>query len=214
MPQLQITEIFYSLQGEGASTGFCTAFIRLTGCPLRCGYCDTRYAFTGGEAMALEEILQQVAQYQVKYVTVTGGEPMAQPEVLPLLSQLCDQGYEVSLETSGALDLSAVDDRVIKVMDLKTPASGEVSANHYPNLEWLKTQDQLKFVICNEGDYEWSKEKIAEYGLADRCQLLFSACQGHHLTPTQLADWVLRDKLPVRFQLQLHRILWDDERGK
>ncbi len=213
MPPLQITEIFHSLQGEGRSTGFRTAFIRLTGCPLRCDYCDTRYAFTGGEAMTLEDILQQVAQYQVKHITVTGGEPMAQPEVLPLLSQLCDHGYEVSLETSGALDLSSVDDRVIKVMDLKTPASGEVSANHYPNLELLKTPDQLKFVICNEADYKWSKERIVEYDLADRCELLFSACYGH-LTPTQLADWILRDKLPVRFQLQLHRILWDDERRK
>jgi 7-carboxy-7-deazaguanine synthase len=213
MPQLQITEIFCSLQGEGRSTGYRTAFVRLTGCPLRCNYCDTRYAFTGGEAMELEVILQQVAQFQVKHVTVTGGEPMAQPEVLPLLSQLCDLGYEVSLETSGALDLSSVDERVIHVMDLKTPASGEESANHTPNIDLLKAQDQLKFVICDEADYEWSKEKIEEYALVDRCELIFSACHGS-LTPTQLADWILRDKLPVRFQIQLHRILWDDKRGK
>lgn len=213
MPQLQITEIFCSLQGEGRSTGFRTAFIRLTGCPLRCGYCDTRYAFTGGEAMALQDILHQIAQYKVKHVTVTGGEPMAQSEVLPLVSQLCDQGYEVSLETSGAFDLSDVDARVIKIMDLKTPASGETSANHYPNIELLQPQDQLKFVICSEADYAWSKEKLLEYDLAERCELLFSACHGH-LAPTQLADWILRDALPVRFQLQLHRILWDDKRGK
>ncbi|MCF6283022.1 MAG: radical SAM protein, partial [Candidatus Polarisedimenticolaceae bacterium] len=176
MPQLQISEIFHSLQGEGRTTGFRTAFIRLTGCPLRCGYCDTRYAFTGGEAMALEEILRQVAQYQVQYVTVTGGEPMAQPEVLPLLSQLCDQGYEVSLETSGALDLSEVDVRVIKVMDLKTPASGEVSTNYIPNIALLQPQDQLKFVICDEADYEWSKERRIEYDLAAQWALLVSAC--------------------------------------
>lgn len=213
MSKLQITEIFRSLQGEGRSTGFRTAFIRLTGCPLRCDYCDTRYAFTGGEAMAMDQILSQVAEYQVKHVTVTGGEPMAQPEVLPLLTLLCDQGYEVSLETSGALELSGIDSRVIKVMDLKTPASGESAANHYPNISYLQKQDQLKFVICDEADYEWSKQKLTEYNLAERCELLFSACSGY-LEPGQLADWILRDKLHVRFQLQLHRILWPDQRGK
>ena len=213
MAQLQITEIFYSLQGEGRSTGFPTVFIRLTGCPLRCDYCDTQYAFTGGESMAVAEILSQVVGYQVQHVTVTGGEPMAQPEVLSLLSQLSDLGYEVSLETSGALDLSAVDSRVIKVMDLKTPASGESGANRYANIEYLNSQDQLKFVICDEADYEWSKQKLMEYALAERCELLFSPCHGY-LEPSQLADWILRDRLPVRFQMQLHRILWDDLRGR
>ena len=213
MSELQITEIFHSLQGEGRSTGFRTAFIRLTGCPLRCRYCDTRYAFSGGTAMTPEQILSQIADYRVQYVTVTGGEPMAQPEVLPLLGRLCDQGYEVSLETSGALNLSTVDPRVIKVMDLKTPASGEASANHYANIEHLRPQDQLKFVICNEADYAWSRQKLVEYDLVEHCEVLFSTCHGH-LEPTQLADWILRDKLPVRFQLQLHRLLWNDQRGK
>ena len=213
MTEFQVSEIFHSLQGEGRTTGFRTAFVRLAGCPLRCEYCDTRYAFTGGTRMSLEDILQQVAEYQVNYVTVTGGEPMAQEGVGELLTRLCDLGYEVSLETSGAIDLSGIDMRIIKVMDLKTPASGEEASNHYENIDLLNQQDQLKFVICDRSDYDWSCAMIKKYRLAERCELLFSPSHGY-MEPTQLADWIVRDRLPVRFQLQLHRLLWGEQTGK
>lgn len=213
MTEFQVTEIFHSLQGEGRTTGFRTVFVRLTGCPLRCNYCDTRYAFSGGTRLSLDDIVQQVADYQVRHVTVTGGEPMAQEGVVLLLTRLCDLGYEVSLETSGAIDLSAIDTRVVKVMDLKTPASGEETSNHYENIALLNQRDQLKFVICDRGDYEWSCAMINKYRLAERCELLFSPCHGY-MEPTQLADWIVNDRLPVRFQLQLHRLLWGEQTGK
>jgi 7-carboxy-7-deazaguanine synthase len=213
MTQLRITEIFFSLQGEARGVGLPTAFVRLTGCPLRCGYCDTAYAFKGGEAMALDEVLTRIGAYGARYVTVTGGEPLAQRECLTLLAALCDAGYEVSLETSGALDVAAVDPRVVKVMDMKTPGSGEVARNRYENLEYLTSADQVKFVICDQADYRWSCDQLERYGLPERCEILFSPCHGR-LAPGQLADWILRDRLPVRFQLQLHKYLWGDEPGR
>jgi len=213
MTRLRITEIFHSLQGEGLTSGLPTVFVRLTGCPLRCGYCDTEYAFKGGEWMELGAILQQVAGYGAHHVTVTGGEPLAQSACPELLSALCDAGFEVSLETSGALDLAAVDPRVIQVMDVKTPGSGEVDKNLYANLEQLKQQDQIKFVICDREDYEWSREKLRELELPARCHVLFSAAMGQ-LEPRELAEWILQDRLPVRFQLQLHKVLWGDEPGR
>lgn len=214
MPRLKITEIFYSLQGESRSVGWPTVFIRLTGCPLRCVYCDTTYAFKGGEWWSLEDILQEVSKYQVKHITVTGGEPLAQKDCLQLLEQLCEKGYEVSLETSGAMDVSGVDVRVSKVMDLKTPASEEEEKNLYSNVECLNADDQVKFVISDREDYEWSKQKIAEFSLLDRCELLFSPTQGV-LEAAELADWMLKDQLlGVRFQLQLHKYLWGNEPGR
>lgn len=211
--RLRISEIFLSLQGESTSVGLPTVFVRLTGCPLRCRYCDTAYAFSGGEPLAASEILSRVAGLQARHVTVTGGEPLAQPGCLPLLAQLCDAGYCVSLETSGALDVSGVDPRVIKVLDLKTPGSGEVGRNLYRNLDRLAPPDQVKFVICDRADYEWARAQIAERRLAGRCELLFSPAWGQQ-DPTVLADWILQDRLPVRFQLQLHKILWGDEPGR
>jgi len=213
MARLRITEIFYSLQGESRSSGFPTVFVRLTGCPLRCGYCDTAYAFKGGDWLKPAEVLEQVAAYGVKHVTVTGGEPLAQSACLDLLTRLCDAGYRVSLETCGALDLARVDPRVIKVMDLKTPGSGEVEKNLYSNMAYLSARDQVKFVICDEADYLWSREKLADLGLADRCEVLFSPAFGLQ-EPRQLAEWTLRDRLPVRFQIQLHKLLWGDEPGR
>jgi 7-carboxy-7-deazaguanine synthase len=211
--QLRITEIFFSLQGEARTVGRPTVFVRLTGCPLRCVYCDTAYAFSGGELMTLQAVLDAVAQFSPAYVTVTGGEPLAQPECLPLLSALCDQGYEVSLETSGAMPIAAVDERVIRVVDLKTPASGEVHRNDYANIEQLRAQDQLKFVICDRADYEWARFKLDEYGLPARVSdVLFSPSYGQ-LPARELAEWILADRLPVRFQLQLHKLLWDDAPG-
>ena len=210
--RLRITEIFYSLQGESTLVGFPTVFVRLTGCPLRCGYCDTEYAFQGGEWMTLDGILQQVFQYQPHYVTVTGGEPLAQKNCLPLLALLSDAGYTVSLETSGALDVAATDPRVIRVMDLKTPGSGEVDRNLYGNIGHLQAQDQVKFVICSRADYEWTKQKIAEYDLANRCAVLLSPSHGQQ-DATELAEWILEDRLPVRMQLQLHKYLWDNRQG-
>lgn len=211
--RLRVTEIFYSLQGEARTVGLPTVFIRLTGCPLRCGYCDTTYAFQGGEWQSLDNILQQVKQYQASYVTVTGGEPLAQKPCIELLKQLCDQGYEVSLETSGAMDISRVDPRVSKVMDLKTPGSGEESKNRYENIQYLTSNDQVKFVICDRQDYDWAVAKLAEFQLAQKCQVLFSPIHGE-LEPSQLAEWILHDRLPVRFQLQLHKYLWGDEKGR
>lgn len=213
MSRLRISEIFHSLQGESDSVGLPTVFVRLTGCPLRCGYCDTAYAFKGGEWIDLPRILQQVASLQAHYVTVTGGEPLAQEGCLELLRELCDAGYRVSLETSGALDISAVDPRVVNVMDLKTPGSGEMIRNLYGNIEHLKPQDQVKFVICDETDYRWACEQLHQWRLAERCQVLFSPT-AVQLEPSLLADWILRDRLPVRFQIQLHKYLWDDVSGR
>jgi 7-carboxy-7-deazaguanine synthase len=211
--RLKITEIFFSLQGEARTVGCPTVFVRLTGCPLRCQYCDTAYAFTGGQWLELDEILSKVASYGARHVTVTGGEPLAQPNCLPLLRQLCDAGYSVSLETGGANDISQVDARVSKVMDLKTPASGESARNLWSNLQHIAAGDQIKFVICDRKDYEWAKQAIEEHGLAQRCEVLISP--SHTQQPaTELADWVLADRLPVRFQIQLHKYLWGDQRGR
>jgi 7-carboxy-7-deazaguanine synthase len=211
---LRITEIFYSLQGESRTVGLPTVFVRLTGCPLRCTYCDTEYAFQGGELFSREEILERVAAHAPRYVTVTGGEPLAQPNCQPLLRALCDAGYEVSLETSGALSVAGVDPRVVKVLDLKTPASGELERNDYGNLEHVTADDQVKFVICNRADYEWARFKIDEYSLADRVSdVLFSPSFGQ-LEAAQLAEWILEDRLPVRLQLQLHKLLWADGPGR
>jgi len=210
---LRISEIFFSLQGESNTVGLPTVFIRLTGCPLRCVYCDTEYAFTGGRKITIDEILAQVDTYGTPYVTVTGGEPMAQPGCLDLMTRLLDKGYSVSLETSGALDISKVDPRVIKVMDLKTPSSGEMGRNLYQNIGFLDHKDQIKFVIGSEEDYAWSKAALKEYGLPERCQILFSPVMGQQ-DPTDLADKILADRLPVRFQIQLHKLLWADARGK
>jgi 7-carboxy-7-deazaguanine synthase len=211
--RLRVTEIFHSLQGEGLTTGERTAFVRLTGCPLRCTYCDTVYAFTGGESMTIEEVLERVAGFAVRHVCVTGGEPLAQRDCPTLLAALCDAGYRVCIETAGALDVSHVDPRVVKVMDLKTPGSGEVARNLWDNLEHLAPTDQVKFVICDETDYRWAAAQLAEHDLTRRCSVLFSPAEGR-LAPTDLAEWILRDRLPVRFQLQLHKILWGDERGR
>ena len=210
---LRITEIFYSLQGETTTSGLPTAFIRLTGCPLRCNYCDTEYAFFGGEKYALGQILEQVKSYQPNYVTVTGGEPLAQPNCLPLLEALCDAGYRVSLETSGALPIVDVDPRVVIILDLKTPASGESGRNLWENLPHLKNRDEIKFVICDRADYEWVRLKLDQYDLSDgRFELLFSPSQGQ-LEPAQLAQWIMADNLPVRLQMQLHKLLWGDKPG-
>jgi 7-carboxy-7-deazaguanine synthase len=211
--QLRITEIFYSLQGESRTVGLPTVFIRLTGCPLRCVYCDTAYAFTGGEKKSIPDILAEVGRYPTRYVTVTGGEPLAQRACLTLLKALADEGYEVSLETSGAFDIHEVDPRVVRVMDLKTPVSGESHRNLYENLKYLKPQDQVKFVIADEADYRWSVDMLKEHRLSERCEVLFSPAAGRQ-DPTELADKILRDRLPVRFQLQLHKILWGDSPGK
>lgn len=213
MAQCRITEIFYSLQGESRTVGLPTVFVRLTGCPLRCGYCDTEYAFHGGEKMDLDEIVSKVAEFNPRYVCVTGGEPLAQPNCIPLLTALCDRGYEVSLETSGAMDISKVDKRVSRVMDLKTPGSGEESKNRYENIELLNTHDQLKFVVCHRDDYDWAKEKLHQHQLNERCEVLFSPIHGQ-LQPAELAEWVVEDNLPVRMQIQMHKYLWGEEKGR
>ncbi|HVL02341.1 MAG TPA: 7-carboxy-7-deazaguanine synthase QueE [Dongiaceae bacterium] len=214
MPQVRISEIFHSLQGEARTVGRPTVFVRLTGCPLRCQYCDTAYAFSGGEMLAFEQILEKVARHRCRYVTVTGGEPLAQPNCLPLLTNLCDLGYEVSLETSGALPIDNVDLRVSVVLDLKTPDSGECHRNLYENIPLLKPIDQVKFVICSRNDYQWSRMKLDEFNLAERVQdVLFSPSYGQ-VSSTELAEWILEDALPVRFQIQLHKLLWADEPGR
>ncbi|GAB6068722.1 7-carboxy-7-deazaguanine synthase QueE [Methylothermus subterraneus] len=213
MTTLRVTEIFASLQGESRSQGWPTVFVRLTGCPLRCVWCDTAYAFHGGKRMSLAEILLQVEAFGLRHVTVTGGEPLAQRGCLELLAALTDRGFEVSLETSGALDISAVDERVIKVMDLKPPGSGEVGRNRLENLAFLSPKDQVKFVIADRNDYEWSKAMLKTHRLAERCEALFSPAAGR-LEPRVLAEWILEDRLPVRFQVQLHKILWGEEPGR
>ncbi|MEO1963245.1 MAG: 7-carboxy-7-deazaguanine synthase QueE [Cycloclasticus sp.] len=210
---LRITEIFYSLQGEGKTVGLPTTFIRLTGCPLRCGYCDTEYAFHGGETRSIDDILQQVDKFGALYINVTGGEPLAQKRVHGLMQKLCDAGYYVSLETSGALDVSEVDSRVVKVIDVKTPGSGEVDKNRHSNYVHLTQHDQVKYVMCDEADFHWSKDHMREHSLNEKCEVLFSPVQGQ-LKATDLANWVLEEKLPVRFQIQLHKYLWGDVPGK
>ena len=210
---LRITEIFYSLQGETSRIGLPTVFVRLTGCPLRCGYCDTAYAFQGGKTLPIRTILEQVAEYQPRYVTVTGGEPLAQKNCLSLLAALCDAGYSVSLETSGALDISGVDARVSRIVDIKTPGSGEADKNRWENLALLTPHDEIKFVLCDEADYAWAKQQLSDHYLAERCPVLFSPVHGT-LEPATLAEWILRDRLPVRFQLQLHKLLWADGPGR
>jgi len=213
LDRLRITEIFFSLQGETRTVGLPTVFIRLTGCPLRCHYCDTVYAFHGGQWLDIDVILAQVKQYKAHYVTVTGGEPLAQKACLNLLSRLCDQGYEVSLETSGALSIAEVDNRVIKVVDIKTPGSGEVAKNRWENLSHLLPHDQIKFVICDEADYIFAKEMIDQYHLTSLCEVLFSP-SFQQMNPGKLADWILKDQLAVRLQIQLHKYLWGDVAGK
>lgn len=210
--RLRLTEIFFSLQGESTTVGCPTVFIRLTGCPLRCGYCDTSYAFSGGEWHSLDQIMEQVKQYPARYITVTGGEPLAQKSCTELLARLCDEGYKVSIETSGALDISNIDSRVKRVMDLKTPASGECEKNLYQNIEYLGPNDEVKFVICNRDDYQWSKDILDKYRLNERCEVLFSPVHGE-ISATELADWIIEDGLVVRFQVQLHKYLWGDKPG-
>lgn len=201
------------MQGESNTVGLPTVFVRLTGCPLRCVYCDTAYAFSGGERMSIDEIINRVGQYRTKYITVTGGEPLAQSACLELMSRLADLGYQVSIETSGALDVSGVDDRVVKVMDLKTPSSGELHKNLFDNIAYLKANDQVKFVIGDDHDYQWSKAIINQYDLDQRCELLFSPTMGQQ-DPAELAEKILNDNLPVRFQIQLHKLLWNDAQGR
>lgn len=211
--RLKLTEIFHSLQGESESVGLPTVFVRLTGCPLRCGYCDTAYAFTGGEWWELPQVLEKVASFGARHVCVTGGEPLAQRACLPLLSALCDAGYRVSLETSGAMPVQEVDPRVIRVVDVKTPGSGEEARNLYDQLATLTDRDQIKFVITDRADYDWSVARLRELHLAEHSRVLFSPSH-EQLSARQLADWILEDRLPVRFQLQLHKYLWGNERAR
>jgi 7-carboxy-7-deazaguanine synthase len=212
--QVRLTEIFLSLQGESTSAGLPTVFVRLTGCPLRCQYCDTEYAFHGGEISSISDIVSRVDDYAVRHVTVTGGEPLAQPGTLSLLKHLCDRGYEVSLETSGALDVSAVDDRVRKVIDIKTPDSGEVQKNLWSNLDRLNAHDEIKFVICSRQDYDWARMKLDELDLGDRCAEVLFSPSADQLAARDLADWVVADRLEVRVQVQLHKVLWGNEPGR
>jgi len=210
---LRISEIFFSLQGESSRIGLPTVFVRLTGCPLRCGYCDSAHAFSGGQSMTVQAILEAVAIFGAHYVCVTGGEPLAQKNVQILLRALCDGGYAVSLETSGAMDVSGVDARVMKVLDIKTPGSGEVRKNLWENLQYLSEKDEVKFVLCDEADYLWAKQVLREWDLAHRCEVLFSPVHDG-LAARDLAEWILRDRLPVRMQVQLHKILWGNEVGR
>ncbi len=211
--RLKITEIFLSLQGEARDAGWPTVFVRLTGCPLRCTYCDTAYAFFGGEWRSLDAILDEVARHGVRHVCVTGGEPLAQKRCTTLLRALCDAGYRVSLETSGAIDISEVDPRVSRVLDIKTPDSGECARNRWDNLPLLTAHDQVKFVLCSRADYDWARGILAEHRLDARCDVLFSPSKDD-LPARDLADWIVADRLPVRFQMQLHKLLWNDEPGR
>ena len=211
--KLRINEIFFSLQGEGPESGRPTLFIRLTGCPLRCGYCDTTYAYQEGEWMEWQQILERLSGYATRHLCLTGGEPLSQPDSLALMTRLCDFGFQVSLETSGALDIAPVDPRVARVMDLKTPGSGEMARNLYENIAQLRRGDSVKLVICDREDYNWAKEMMIRHELSNRCEVLLSPAAGR-LEPAQLAHWMLEDQLPARFQLQLHKVLWGEERGR
>lgn len=209
---LKIHEIFYSVQGESSRIGLPTVFVRLTGCPMRCVYCDTAYAFSGGGNLTLDQIMEKVAEFGTRYVTVTGGEPLAQKKCLDLLHRLCDAGYEVSLETGGAIDTSGVDPRVAVILDVKTPGSGEVENNRWDNLQRLKSGDEVKFVLCDRADYDWAKKILLEYTIPERCSVLFSPVY-NQVNPAELAEWILADRLPVRMQVQLHKILWGEKPG-
>lgn len=211
--RLRITEIFLSLQGEARDAGWPTVFVRLTGCPLRCTYCDTAYAFHGGEWREVDDILAEVESHGVRHVCVTGGEPLSQKRCIGLLRRLCDAGFVVSLETSGAIDIGEVDARVSRVLDIKTPGSGEEGRNLWSNLDLLTPNDQVKFVVCHRADYEWARDVVAKHALHERCDVLFSPSKSE-LDPRELADWIVADRLPVRFQLQLHKLLWNDEPGR
>jgi 7-carboxy-7-deazaguanine synthase len=211
--RLRVTEIFHSLQGEARDAGRPTVFVRLTGCPLRCVWCDTEYAFQGGQWRGIADIVDEVGKFQTRHVCVTGGEPLAQKRCLDLLARLCDAGFEVSLETSGALDIRGVDPRVSRVMDLKAPGSGESARNLWSNLDLLTAHDQIKFVLADRSDYDWAVTAVNEHALAERCEILFSPVWGK-LAPRELAQWILDDRLPVRMQLQLHKILWGEEKGR
>ncbi len=211
--RLRITEVFLSLQGEARDAGWPTVFVRLTGCPLRCQYCDTAYAFHGGEWRDIDAVVDEVGNYGVRHVCVTGGEPLAQKRCITLLKQLCDTGYRVSLETSGAIDISDVDPRVSRVLDIKTPGSAEAHRNRWENIALLTPHDQVKFVICSRQDFDWAKAIIAEHGLTDRCDVLFSPSHTQ-VAPRALADWIVAERVPVRFQMQLHKLLWNDEPGR
>ena len=211
--RLRITEIFCSLQGEARAAGWPTVFVRLTGCPLRCGYCDTAYAFHGGEWRDIDMIVDEVKRHGVRHVCVTGGEPLAQKRCITLLTKLCDAGFDVSLETSGAIDIADVDTRVSRIVDIKTPGSLEVARNRWESLPLLTRHDQVKFVICSREDYDWSKQIVAERGLANVCDVLFSPSYTQ-VSPRELADWIVEDRLPVKFQMQLHKQLWGEEQGR
>ena len=212
MTQLKIFEIFYSLQGESSRVGLPTIFIRLSGCPMRCHYCDTAYAFQGGSMMAMDEIIKTIKKYDTRYVTVTGGEPLAQKEVLSLLKVLADQNYEVSLETGGGLSIKEVDPRIKIILDIKTPESGEEKKNYWDNLNLIHSKDEIKFVLCSREDYDWAKKILNQYKLAEKCDVLFSPVY-QKLNTTNLANWILEDQLPVRMQIQLHKLLWGEKPG-